>query len=423
MPGAFLSLNGARVTSGHVSIPYYGTWNADFMMPKGTTGLTVGSAVKVTLGNLNLVGTVYRSAAFAGQLKVRCMGGAGGWQKTVTKQQYALDSGVQLSTVLKDLAMLVGETVNIANDSSLGSSFVREAASAGRILRQIAGPLWWVDITGVTQIAPARPTSTISTAFQVVNYDGDRGLFEIATEDFLAWQPGAMFSNEVVTTPQTISLSTIDTDNNGVLRFTVLNVGPPTDRLIDDFRALIREEVEELTFLGVYEYSVQSSDGSTVDASPTADIPLPSLRKVPLRTGIPGSMVTPAVGSLLAVSFLNGDPTKAVVLGGYDSTAATTVTLSSAQDYTISSQQDVDLTAQQNVKATAQSSVTLSALGGVILQGGAGGSEKPVVCYGDLVMIPGLVAPPSGGPVTGAGPVTASGSAAARIVKVKDAFT
>ncbi len=322
---SFLALNGARVVSGHVSVPYYGTWTADVMLPIGTS-LSVGTAVTLTLGNLTLAGSVYRSGAFAGQVRIRAMGGGGGWQKTVSAQQYALGGGVQLSTVLKDLAATVGEKVNVVQDFTLGSTFTREATWAGRILRQIAGPLWYVDTTGVTQVRASRPTSTIATAFEIVRYDGDRGEFEVATEDYASWQPGATFSNEIVPIPQTVSLATIDTDNDGILRFTVLTTAPQTDRLIDDLRSLVREEVETLTFLGVYEYSVQKTNGTTVDAVPTSpSIPIPSLRGVTLRSGIPGTVVKPAIGSKLAVSFLNGDPTKPIVDPIYDSTKAQSV--------------------------------------------------------------------------------------------------
>jgi len=326
-PTSFLSLNGVRVVSGHVSIPYYGTWTADVMMPEAPGYiLNPGTSVTLTLGNLSLQGAVYRSGPFSGQMKLRIVGGYGGWQKTVPSQQYVLSGGVLLSTVLGDLAAAVGEKVNVQNDQALGSIFVRESAPASRILRQIAGPLWYVDTKGVTQITNARPSKAVSSAFLVNRWDGDRGEFEVSTEDYASWMPGNTFSNEVVTTTQTISLATIDTDNKGTLRFTILTVGPPTDRLIDDIRALIREEIETFTFTGVYEYAVQATDGTTVDAQPTStSLPLPSLRKVPLRTGIPGTSVSPSSGSLLAVGFLNGDPTRPIVFGVFDGTTAQSV--------------------------------------------------------------------------------------------------
>lgn len=377
MSGAFLSMNGVRVVTGHVSVPYYGTWTADVMMPAAgnASNLVVGSAVSLTLGNLTLVGAVYRSGPFAGQIKVRAMGGFGGWQKTVPAQDYALTGGVRLSTVLNDLAMTVGEKVQIAQDGILGSKFTREKASAGKILRQIAGTLWFIDVKGTTQIRASRPSLTIATPFQIIKYDGDVGQFDVATEDYLSWLPGSTFSNEIVTIPQTISLATIDTDNKGTLRFNVLTMGPQTDRLIEDVRAIIRDEVEDLTFMGVYEYAVQATDGVTMDANPTStSIPLPPLRKVPLRSGIVGASVKPGLGTLLAVSFLNGDPTRAIVLGGYDGGRAQAVELF--------------------VSATANP-VSLS--------------SKAVVCYGDTLTVG-----------AASGVITATLTAGHRQVKVKD---
>jgi hypothetical protein len=47
-----------------------------------------------------------------------------------------------------------------------------------------------------------------------------------------------------------------------------------------------------------------------------------------LRSGIPGTVVKPAIGSKLAVSFLNGDPTKPIVDPIFDSTKAQSVAFS-----------------------------------------------------------------------------------------------
>lgn len=381
MSGAFLSLNGTRVVSGHVAIPYYGAWTADVMMPANANAATLaqGASATLAMGNLTLVGTVYRASPFAGQIQVRIVGGKGGWQKPTTAQQYVLAGGVRRSQVLGDLARMVGETIVVGNDEVLGSSFVLEGGTAaGRILRQIAGPLWYIDPSGTTQVQATRPALTISTPFLVNTFDGARGAFEVSTEDYASWRPGATFSNDLVTVPQTISLATIDSDNSGTLRFTVLTVGPPTDRLIEMFRELVREEVEDLTFLGVYEYAVQNvaSDGSTVDAIPTStSIPLPPLRKVPVRSGVPGLTVKPKRGSLLAISFLDGDPTRACILGGFDGANPSSVVFLGADPTT------------------------------------PGLHKRAVVCYGDAVTLG-----------SASGSITATTGADQRIVKVEDAL-
>lgn len=91
---------------------------------------------------------------------------------------------------------------------------------------------------------------------------------------------------------------------------------PPTiqDRLLTAFRALVRAEFPQYTYLGIYEYAIRATDGSTVDCDPVdTTIPLPSLAKVPLRSSILGETVTPqAKGERCLVMFVNGDPTRAI---------------------------------------------------------------------------------------------------------------
>jgi hypothetical protein len=92
------------------------------------------------------------------------------------------------------------------------------------------------------------------------------------------------------------------------------------DRLWASFRVLARAEDPNRDYRGVWEYAVQATDGTTIDAIPTdPSVPMPQLTKVRLRYGIPGTTSKPLVGSLLAIGFLNSDPTKPICFGVYDS--------------------------------------------------------------------------------------------------------
>lgn len=94
------------------------------------------------------------------------------------------------------------------------------------------------------------------------------------------------------------------------------------DRLMASIRAIIRAELPQLTYAGVYEYLVQATDGTTVDASPAdTSIPLPSITKVQMRPGIAGGVSKPAIGSKCLIGFINADPTRPYVIG-YDSNTA-----------------------------------------------------------------------------------------------------
>jgi hypothetical protein len=340
MGDSWASLAGNRVVSGVVTIPFLGTWTADLTL---ATDVAVASTPILTIGNLTMQGAVVRQDSFAGVRQVRLVGGFGGWMKQVTARAYTMPLGASLpvSLVLLDVAREVGETLKFTLNASFGSQFVREAASAQRTLEQVSGGQWWIDPSGTTHIG-ARPTQTIQSPFQVIAYDGGRGSLQISTEDPAAWIPGATFSSSTVPTTQQVSLVTHTITSDGAARIDVLampSVGSGVDRIIAALRALIKTELPSYTFNGVYEYAVQASaDGVTVDASPassgpdipgvdTPKLPLPTITKLRLRSGLAGCSSTPKVGSILAVSFLNGDPSKPIVLGGYDASTAQQVLL------------------------------------------------------------------------------------------------
>lgn len=89
------------------------------------------------------------------------------------------------------------------------------------------------------------------------------------------------------------------------------------DRLWRAFGELVRAELLEVRYLGTYEYRVTDTDGTasspatTVDCTPTDPaLKLPPLSKASIR--LPYG-VTPPVGALCSVQFLNGDPSKPTV--------------------------------------------------------------------------------------------------------------
>lgn len=316
MAGNFFTFGGVRAVSGSITIPWTGCWAADVEFADTTT-LPTGAAALV-LGNLSLVGTVYRSAAYAGRITARIVGGAGGWRKSVAPHSYSLESGVTIGMVLGDVAALVGETVNVPTNSVLGVYYVREATVAEQVLRQLAGADWYVDPVGVTQIQ-ARAPATVTSNFLVNTYDPARGQFEISTEDYASWLPGAQFSNANVPTVQTASMVRIESSNSGKLRHTVLATGPDdqTDRMLQPIRDVIRHELPALGYLGVFGYVVSETSGTTITATPASGaLPLPALIRIPMKSGSAGMQGKPPNGSTIAVAFLDGNPTQPVVIGG-----------------------------------------------------------------------------------------------------------
>lgn len=215
MAGQFASLAGRRVVSGRITIPYYGIWVADVIL---SVADTIPTQTTLTVADLTLQCAIYRQISFAGSRSARVVGGFGGWRQQVPAQGY--QTGVLLSTVLRDAATAVGEKIKVTTDKTL-PAFTREAAPASRLLRLLAGPTWYVDSAGTTQVGP-RATSTVTSPFNVTDWSGGKGRFRVASEKLTDWQPGATFSTPVINTMQTVGMTEIEMTNDGQLRLTVL---------------------------------------------------------------------------------------------------------------------------------------------------------------------------------------------------------
>lgn len=320
------SANGARIISGALSLPLYGVWVADLVL-QTTTALS--GPVTLLVGNLTLVGAVYRQAVFAGLLECRLVAGAGGWNKSIQAQGYNNPAGVQASQVLSDAAAAVGETVVVAVPSTVGNQFARFGDSptmpgkAGRVLRSVAGQQWWIDAAGVTHVGP-RPSVAIASPFTVEEFHGSSGTLRIATEDPASWLPGNTFTSATVAT-QTIASVRHAFGADGVARLEVMLAGA-SEPWIESIRELIRQEIAgSVPYAQTYDYVVTATTGSTIDALP--DDPTrgaPPLTGVPFRCGVPGGSATLTPGTHVGITFLDGNPGKPVLSGAIDSTTALT---------------------------------------------------------------------------------------------------
>lgn len=219
---AFLELDGQRAISGRVTVPYYGVWVADITLALPDT---VPTNTTLTVGNFVAPCTVFRSAPFAGTRSARVVGGAGGWRKPLAKQSYYSPNGVKVSTVIRDAAGQVGETVSVSSavDGVIGNHYARpDLEHASDLLRAVAGDEWWLDPKTGTTFVGSRTGVAIGTPFNAIKWSGGKGWFDVATEDVAAWMPGNTFENSLVPTT-TISLTEISFDNKGVLRISVLS--------------------------------------------------------------------------------------------------------------------------------------------------------------------------------------------------------
>jgi hypothetical protein len=225
MSTQYAELNGVRVVSGSLTVPYYGAWSADLALATQDPIASAPMGCRVTVGPLVAVGTVYRSAPFAASRSVRLVGGAGGWRKSIPKRAYFASGGLSLGLVLGDAAKESGETLAIDDDGPIGDHMTRPTGPGARLLRELVS-LWWIDpATGTTRVSTSRPSAPITSDFQVISWDAGRGEFQIATEALQDWLPGNTFTSTNVATVQTIAASTFRIEPSGTLRVIVLTTG------------------------------------------------------------------------------------------------------------------------------------------------------------------------------------------------------
>ena len=301
----FAQLNGQTpVIRARVSIPYTGIWHADVWLDRVAD---VAGPQTLVVNNLTLTGTVLRQIDFTGASTLRIVGGGGGWSKSVAP---AFWSQPNISTVLGDVAALVGERVNVVADSQVDPFYVVLGDQpASNVLQELAGDGWWMDPMGTTQVGP-RASSTIATPFTLRDVDGPPGVYHVDTDDVASWMPGAAFS--APTGGGIVSRVTHVLDG-GKLRTEIMvpqSATVPTDQLRQQIEGILLAYLPCLLFFGEWNYRVVAANGGpvvTIDAQPL-DPRLPPISGVPLRPDASGGTSTPAVGGLVTVGFANGDP-------------------------------------------------------------------------------------------------------------------
>lgn len=363
----FASVNGQQIVAGSLLVPLVGAWTADLTL---ATQQPVSGSATVVIGNLTLIGYVYRSDSYGGQVRARLVGGAGGWRKPIPSQGYGTSGGVSLSTVLRDAARACGETVDVAKDTTIGNAYVRTAfvsSVAGDVLWQMVSqgfiPAWYVAPNGMTATT-SWPASVVSTPFTVTDQKTDEGSVEIATEDYVSWMPGCLFSAPQLSGTYTSAGVHYVWTGDGKFRFEVLTSTGAGDRMLGPIQQVIQKELAPTRYYGRYEYTVSSPTKTTIDGSPVDPSQgLPDVLDVPL-TGDSISAYAPAAGATCHIMFLNGLPTKPICV--WTDQTPTSVDLASGT------------TPVAKIGDTVQSVVS-----------------------GSLVILPGSLAGNSGGPITG----------------------
>lgn len=219
----FADYGGSRVTSARVHLDAWGAPSAVVQLADDEPILPTAT---LTIGDFVAVMSVERTGPYGGSRGAWLIAGANGWGKLVRRQFYRdTANGVRLSSVLRDVAALVGETVLVlpGDDRILGQFWARQEDVAAMTLARTVGKGWWINPLGVTQLG-ARPSSVIEVDFDPVDpIRPELGTVTIATEDLLPWVPGATFSKPgILDDVLTISSVSITMAVGGKLRLEVL---------------------------------------------------------------------------------------------------------------------------------------------------------------------------------------------------------
>jgi hypothetical protein len=307
------TLSERRVTRAELTLPYSGIWHADVWLDEPAV---LSGSVTFELDGLSLKGTIATGDAYAGAADYRVIGGAAGWRKELPAKGYQSDAGVKLSMVLGDAAKACGESVALAPgvDRDLGPAYARPKAQAIRTLSLLAQTPFWVDSAGVTQLG-ARTTGVVTTQFELVGYEPKERVAVVASETPEVFEPG--YTVSLAGAPSMTIGTVVHRLDEGSIRTELWGrSGTETERLTNSFRAIVRELVPELMFRGVFEYRVVAQSGDRLDLTPARPgIGLPALAKVPVRYGFPGARATYATGASVLVAFVDGEPTRPVVIG------------------------------------------------------------------------------------------------------------
>lgn len=285
-------------------MPRYGVWRAEADL---VDAVELSGGVTVVIGGLELVGTVRSGGVSGSRASYVVIGGADGWAANVGKLSYHTDSGVRASTVISDAATAAGETLGAVNVASevLGPDYWREAAPARQVLDDLTVG-WWVDTDGVTQTGE-RPTFPAPEGVADVSYDPATACLELAADDLTAIAPGMTVDVDGATV--TVQTLTIEATAKGTAILAWCNT-ENRSRVADLIRAIAAPE----RAFGVYEYRVVSMAGNRVNLQAVdKSLGIPDLSAVSVWTA-PGISAQLVAGATVAVSFLNGDRSKPIVM-------------------------------------------------------------------------------------------------------------
>lgn len=301
------TLNNRTVLGATLRIPAWGIPWADVELDGGEL---LSGAVTLAINDLTMSGSVVNSGRYRGRSRYRIAAGAGGWGTELGRKSYASDYAVKTATVLQDAANESGETLDATTTTGdLGNHWVRESGPAGRLLHLVAPQGWYVGLDGITRIGSYTATAYEGEATRMANPAAETGAIELAAKDLATLLPGAVVDG----------LSVVDVEHrvaSETLRTTVWGEHGASSRLPAALARIVELLTASLRYRGVWEYRIVSQSGERLDLQPVrVSTGMPIIQRVKVRPGVPGASATHTLGALVLVAFVDGSPSRPVVVG------------------------------------------------------------------------------------------------------------
>ena len=298
------SLSGHAVTRAVVPVPACGVPWADVEL---VDPVELSGQVSLALADAVIALTVVSGGPVNGRAAYRLVGGRGKWGQEISPKAYQDDGGVKVSTIARDVADLVGESIASYPSTRVGPHFARSAGPASRVMHELAPRAWHVGLDGVTRFGIRTPTQYTGTDTRT-RFDPAVGVVEIATESIAALVPGVRVDGAEPATDVEYVLD----DKRLTVR---VYSGPRPSRRLDAFRRIYDAIDPRRPYRSVYEYRVVTQSGERLNLQPVrAASGMPDLARVPVRPGMAGMRATVALGSLVLVAFADADPSRPQVI-------------------------------------------------------------------------------------------------------------
>lgn len=101
------------------------------------------------------------------------------------------------------------------------------------------------------------------------------------------------------------------------------------DRVKKPLADFVRLVMAPIDYYGLYEATVLSQSGNTVDVKPKLTSKIPGLQGIPIRVGNPGDAITVTNGANVLIGWRNGDPSLPYVANWSPGNLASSVTTAS----------------------------------------------------------------------------------------------